>query len=121
MTEMADRTVVRKPDIVPSPADRWAYGRGILLIHSSMKASVMWPDGPLAVIEAAMEAVTERGTVVFPTLVQRDFAHAYLNWTKARSPSDVGLISETFRRMAGTLRSDQATTRWRPGAARPSN
>jgi len=109
MTEMADRTVVRKPDIVQALQTLGVQPGDILLIHSSMKSFGYVAGGPLAVIEAAMEAVTERGTVVFPTLVQRDFAHAYLNWDKARSPSDVGLISETFRRMAGTLRSDQAT------------
>ncbi|MFD0712611.1 AAC(3) family N-acetyltransferase [Paenibacillus sp. GCM10027626] len=80
-----------------------------VLIHSSMKSFGKVEGGPLAVIQAAKEAVTDKGTVVFPTLVQQDFANAYRNWDICRSPSDVGLITETFRQLPDSIRSDQAT------------
>ena len=41
--------------------------------------------------------------------MQKDFGNAYKNWNKDTSPSDVGYITEYFRKLPGTLRSDQAT------------
>jgi len=80
-----------------------------VLIHSSMKSFGQVEGGPLAVIAAAKAVVRDSGTVVFPTLVQQDFANAYRNWDIEKSPSDVGLITETFRLQPGSIRSDQAT------------
>lgn len=81
----------------------------IVLIHSSLKSFGYVTDGPLSVIDAIKETVTANGTVVFPTLVQKDFANAYRNWDILTSPSDVGLISEAFRLLPDSIRSDQAT------------
>ncbi|GAA3413666.1 hypothetical protein GCM10020370_70850 [Paenibacillus hodogayensis] len=80
-----------------------------VLIHSSLKSLGHVDGGPLSVIDAIKEVVTENGTVVFPTLVQRDFANAYRNWDIHTSPSDVGHITETFRLLPDSFRSDQAT------------
>lgn len=81
----------------------------IVLIHSSMKSFGHVIGGPIAVIDAAKQTVGTEGTVVFPTLVQKDFANAYKNWNIKKSPSDVGLITETFRLLEDSIRSDQAT------------
>lgn len=107
--DTANRTTVTQADIVRSLRAVGVQPGDILLIHSSLKSFGSVDGGPLTVIAAAKEAVTAAGTVVFPTLVQRDFAHAYQNWNKDTSPSDVGLISETFRRLPDSVRSDQAT------------
>jgi len=91
-----------------------------VLIHSSMKSFGQVEGGPLTVIAAAKAVVQDSGTVVFPTLVQQDFANAYRNWDIEKSPSDVGLITETFRLQPGSIRSDQAThsvTAWGSKAA----
>ncbi|MEA4889855.1 MAG: AAC(3) family N-acetyltransferase [Clostridiaceae bacterium] len=100
---------VSQEDIVKAFTDIGIVPGDILLIHSSLKSFGTVIGGPLTVINAAKEAVTAQGTVVFPTLVQRDFAHAYENWDINTSPSDVGLISETFRLLPDSVRSDQAT------------
>jgi aminoglycoside 3-N-acetyltransferase len=100
---------VTRADIVRALAELGIRPGDIVLIHSSLKSLGYVVGGPLAVIDGAKAAVTDQGTVVFPTLVQRDFAHAYDTWDVRRSPSDVGLISETFRLLPDSLRSNQAT------------
>ena len=79
----------------------------ILLTHSSLKALGRIEGGAEAVIEA-IEATVPNGTVVFPTLSQKNFETALEDWHMDR-PSDVGLITETFRLQAGSLRSDNPT------------
>ncbi|RAV21444.1 AAC(3) family N-acetyltransferase [Paenibacillus contaminans] len=106
---MQDWQVVTKDDIVRAFRETGAGPSDILLIHSSLKSFGKVIGGPKSVIDAAKETVTESGTVVFPTLVQKDFPNAYRNWDVNRSPSDVGVITETFRLLPDSLRSDQAT------------
>ena len=79
----------------------------ILLTHSSLKAVGRIEGGAEAVIKA-IEATVPDGTVVFPTLSQKNFETVFEDWTLDR-PSDVGLITETFRLQAGSLRSDNPT------------
>jgi len=100
---------VSKADIVRAFRELGVNSSDTALIHSSLKSFGYVADGPMTIIEAIKETVTESGTVIFPTLVQQDFVHAYRNWDKRHSPSDVGLISETFRLLPDSLRSDQAT------------
>ena len=100
---------VCKEDIKKAFKDVGVAPFDIVLIHSSMKSFGYVVGGPISVINAAKESVTENGTVVFPTLVQKDFENAYKNWDVKNSPSDVGLITETFRLLPGSIRSDQAT------------
>ena len=107
-----NRTVVgavRRGDITDAFREVGVGDGDILLIHSSLKSFGYVEGGAMSVIEAAKAAVGEDGTVVFSTLVQRDFEHAYRNWNRETSPSDVGTITEVFRTLPGTLRSDQAT------------
>lgn len=79
----------------------------ILLTHASMKALGHIEGGPEAVIQAIVDTVPE-GTVVFPTLSQKNFDTALQDWSMDR-PSDVGLITEIFRLQPGSLRSDNPT------------
>ena len=48
------------------------------------------------------------GTLAFPTLSSKNWATVFEDWHLDR-PSDVGLISETFRKQEGTVRSDNPT------------
>ena len=100
---------VSKEDIVRAFQEVGVVPSDIVIIHSSLKSFGQVAGGSLSVIDAIKEAVTASGTVVFPTLVQQDFANAYRNWNIDTSPSDVGHISETFRLLPDSIRSDQAT------------
>ena len=104
-----NKTVVTRKDIIRALAEVGVRKGDMLLIHSSLKRFGWVDGGPEAVIDAAKKAVGKTGTLVFPTLVQRHFDQAFINWNKQTSPSDVGLITETFRRLPDSLRSDQAT------------
>ncbi len=81
----------------------------VLLFHSSLKSFGYVDGGADAVIDGMLDALGKTGTLVAPTLVQKDFTHAYENWNRETSPSDVGLISETLRRRPEALRSNEAT------------
>lgn len=79
----------------------------ILLTHSSLKGLGRIEGGAETVIRAIEETVPE-GTVVFPTLSQKNFETAFEDWSLDR-PSDVGLITEVFRKQEGSIRSDNPT------------
>lgn len=80
----------------------------ILLTHSSFKSLGGCENGADTVISAMREAVGHDGTVVFPTLCQNDWEHVYENW-HLDAPSDVGYLTNYFRKLPGAKRSDQAT------------
>ena len=81
----------------------------ILLFHSSLKSFGLTENGADTIINGALNAVGKLGTLVAPTLVQRNFSNAYKTWDKYKSPSDVGFITETLRKRNNAYRSDQAT------------
>lgn len=50
----------------------------ILLFHSSLKSFGITENGADTVIDGALDAVGTSGTLVAPTLVQKDFSKAYI-------------------------------------------
>jgi len=101
-------TDVTKSDILTTLRALGITEGDAVLFHSSLKSMGHVENGADDVIDAFLEAVGESGTVIAPTLSQKDFANAYKDWTLDR-PSDVGLITETFRLRPDAVRSDQAT------------
>ena len=79
----------------------------VLLVHSSLKSLGIIDGGPETVI-SALEAVIPDGTLVMPTLSQKNWDTIFEDWHLDR-PSEVGLITEVFRKQCGSLRSDNAT------------
>ena len=79
----------------------------ILLVHSSLKALGYIEGGADTVIDALKEIIPE-GTLVMPTLSQKNWETVFEDWSLDR-PSDTGLITEVFRCREGSLRSDNAT------------
>lgn len=79
----------------------------VLLVHSSLKALGYIDGGAETVIES-LEEIVPNGTLVMPTLSQKNWETVFEDWTLDR-PSDVGFITETFRKQKGSLRSDNAT------------
>jgi len=79
-----------------------------VLVHSSFKSLGPVEKGADTVVSGLMEAVGEEGTVIFPTLCQKDWGHVYENW-HLDAESDVGYLTNYFRKLPGAYRSNQAT------------
>jgi len=80
------------------------------LVHSSLKSIGYVAGGPDTVIDALMEAVGEDGLLMMPTFtpdVVRNVSSIPFNHKK--SASTTGIITETFRLRANTLRSRHPT------------
>ena len=101
--------MVTKSDVFSTLSKLGVSNGDILLFHSSLKSFGQVDGGADTVIDGALDAVGNDGTLVAPTFVLRDFENAYANWNKDTTPSDVGLITETLRRRNNAVRSDQAT------------
>ena len=80
----------------------------ILITHSSFKSLGPCEDGAATVIGGILEALGEDGTAVFPTLCQKDWNNVYKNW-HLDAESDVGYLTNYFRKLPGARRSNQAT------------
>ena len=100
--------MVTKQDIISSFKELGVLPTDILLVHSSLKSFGYVDGGAETVIEALKEVVCD-GTLVMPALRQKNFDKAYVDWNVFTTPSDVGLITETFRKSKGVLRSNQET------------
>lgn len=79
-----------------------------VLIHSSLKSFGHVVGGAQAVIDGVEAVLTKEGTLVMPTLSQVDFTNSYKTWYMDK-PSDVGYLTEYFRKQLYVYRSNQAT------------
>ena len=89
-----------------------ALGAGpgeIIFAHSSLSSFGWVEHGAKTVIEALIRSVSSGGTVVLPTLCQKDKERRFETWDVDTSPSDVGKITEVFRQRTDTRRSDHPT------------
>lgn len=101
-------TVVTKQDILDAARNLGIKEGDSVIIHSSLKSFGHVDGGADTVIDAFLEAVGKTGTLVFPTLCQKDWKNVYQNW-HMDADSDVGYITNVFRKRPGALRSNQAT------------
>lgn len=74
---------------------------GILLVHTSLSSLGQVEGGAETVIEALLEALGPQGTLLMPTHPARDGR----TFDVSTIPSDMGIVSETFRLWPGVLRS----------------
>ena len=94
---------------VKDAAERLGITEGdTLLVHSSFKSLGETENGADTVIKGLQAALGESGTLVFPTLCQKDWEHVYENW-HPDAPSDVGYLSEYFRKLPKAIRSNHAS------------
>lgn len=80
----------------------------VCLFHSSFKSLGHVEGGADAVISAFESVIGKEGTLVAPTLCSVDFRNSYKTWYMDK-PSDVGYLTEYFRKQMYVYRSDQAT------------
>jgi aminoglycoside 3-N-acetyltransferase len=91
---------------------------GILLVHTSFRATRPVQGGPVGLIDALRDALGPEGTLVMPSWSGDDDA-PFDPLTTPAEPS-LGVVAETFWRLPGVLRSDhaQAFAAAGPNAAR---
>jgi aminoglycoside 3-N-acetyltransferase len=78
---------------------------GVLLVHSSLSALSPVPGGAESVICGLLEALGPEGTLLMPSLSYAHVTAANPFFDLRRTPSNVGVIPETFRTRPGTQRS----------------
>jgi aminoglycoside 3-N-acetyltransferase len=75
----------------------------VLLVHSSFRALRPVEGGPRGVLEAILEVLGPRGTLVMPSWTGRDDV-SFDSWTTPAA-TDLGVLADTFWRMPGVRRS----------------
>ena len=100
--------IVKQEDIKRAVACLGINSGDVVLVHSSFKSMGYVEGGAEAVIAGFLDVIEGEGTLVFPTLCQKDFEHSYETWHLDKE-SDVGYLTNYFRKRKGTVRSDQAT------------
>lgn len=101
--------IVQKHDIIIGLKSLGLSPGDIVMVHSSLSSMGYVVGGADTVIDAFLEVIGPTGTLVMPTLCQKDKERRFQTWNIATSPSDVGRITETFRLRPGVIRSDHAT------------
>jgi aminopeptidase YwaD len=101
------RPVLKKEDFLAA-FKRIGIRRGqTVMVHSSLSRFGFVEGGEDAAIDALLEAIGPRGTLVMPTLSFSWIGHP--PYDPRRTPSQVGAITESFRRRPGVLRSPHPT------------
>lgn len=85
-----------------------------LFVHSSLKKLGFIEHGPDDIIDAMMEAVGREGTIVFPAFSMNSTMYEAMAdqsrvFDPATTPSNVGAITNAFRKREGVIRSIHPT------------
>lgn len=104
---MSDVPHVKQADIARG-LNALGIRRGeVVYVHSSLSAFGRVEGGADAVIDALLAAVGSEGTVVMPVFTwERNHAQSVVVFDVANDPSEVGRITEVFRRRSGVLRNE---------------
>ena len=71
-----------------------------VLVHSSLKGTGRIPAGPAEIVKAFQEVLTGEGNLLMPA-----FTYGYERFSVNDTPAQTGLLTETFRKMSGVIRS----------------
>lgn len=100
--------VLTRDDIVRGLRELGVREGDVLMVHSALSSFGRVDGGADTVIDALMEAVGPSGTVAMPTLYIPSISSGEI-FDVDMSPSQMGEITETFRRRPGTVRSVHPT------------
>lgn len=100
--------MVTKNDVREAFASLGIAPGNIVLVHSSLKSLGELENGPDTVIDGIESLIGRDGTLVMPTLSQVDFFNSYKTWYMDK-PSNVGYLTEYFRKLPMVYRSNQET------------
>jgi aminoglycoside 3-N-acetyltransferase len=82
---------------------------GVLMVHASLRALGNVPGGAETVIRGLLAALGEDGTLLMPALTYERVTPQNPVFDVHQTPSNVGIIPETFRKREGTRRSVHPT------------
>lgn len=108
MNDKKNKTIVNQSDIKQAVEALGIVSGDTVIVHSSFKSMGYVEGGAEAVVKGYLDVLGKEGTLVFPTLIQKDFEKAYETWHLDKD-SDVGYLTNYFRKREGSYRSDQAT------------
>lgn len=105
-----NRNVITKIDIKNQLLQIGIQKGDILLVHSSMRKIGNLEHGPITIINALVECLGEEGTLLMPSFPVREDAAIKLQdqnflFDRKHSPSQMGVITEEFRKMPHVSRS----------------
>lgn len=105
---MAEKQTVTRQDIVTALKKLGLKQNDIVLVHGSLSRIGLVDGGADAVIDALLEVVGGNGTLLMPSF--QSGSEFFLAQSKCvfdirNSPSELGIISETFRKRPGVIRS----------------
>jgi aminoglycoside 3-N-acetyltransferase len=95
---------IKTPDLLSMLHDLGIASGDLLLTHSSYKSLAGAAGPPEAVARTLVDAVRPGGSSFVPT-----FNYGELPWNIATTRSLAGIITETFRKLPGAVRSDHPT------------
>ena len=102
---------VTKSDIQAGLTRAGIPPRAALLMHSSMKSFGCHVEGGAeGLLTAVMDYLTPEGTLIIPTLTLGGIDEENPVFDVNNSPSRTGLVTETFRKMPGVLRTRHVTS-----------
>ncbi len=78
---------------------------GVMMVHSSLRSIGTVEGGAEAVVDALLESLGSQGTLVVPTFTFSAPSQPGFIFDPARTPSEMGAISEAARQRVGALRS----------------
>lgn len=97
--------VFSKNQLIRQILDLGVQPGGILVVHTSFSKVKPIENGPVGLIEALKTALTPAGTLVMPSMSWEDDA---VFDVKTTSCPEMGIAANTFWRLPGVLRSDNA-------------
>ena len=102
----ADATVAATVALIASDLHAVGVGTGdVLLVHASLRALGYVPGGAATVIDGLLQALGPDGTLLMPALSYEVVTPDNPRFDLALTPSNVGVIAETFRKQPGVRRS----------------
>lgn len=80
-----------------------------VLVHASLSSIGNVENGAYGLLDALLEVIGVEGTLIFPTFTYTGIFSGDSPYDLERSPSEVGIVSEVFRKRKGVLRSFHPT------------
>ncbi len=96
---------LRLPDLVRDLAALGLRRGDLLMVHSSLRSIGLVESGPETVVDALLQALGPEGTLVVPTFTYPTAGQSTFVFDPARTPSQMGAISEAARRRPQAHRS----------------